>query len=455
MPIRAYCTICSDYFDNFRDVAAIHCGHTFHNECLAQWFHSAPSRTCPQCRIKVSAKQIINKLFFDIGESEQVLDAETLQNELDRAKSQLLQKEKEKKDRQLIIDKLRDTLDERNTKVESMVKELSETEMLCSTLKKQMRHLEQQQDNSKSAKEEARRLRQKLKTLESVQVLLQSQRSEVEEMIRDMGIGQSAVEQLSIYCVSLKKEYENLKETFKSSVDMSEKLKREHFVITCKLEKSVSQLEKVKEELQASQEDVRNADKEIMNLKKKVEFLQKSLSTPNRTNEALSRLMFESPAPVDLQHPKLHKPTFGEDIDLSLTYDFDTPGHTAPTPDTTSSKKIKLDTAGLSRLHQPSKSLDKSKKTKKDEDDHSPPSVFKHSMLFQKKPCGSFLDPHRNQGAVRTGFDGLGGRTKFIEPTKMTEIRPLPLKARKRKKVSRTTANTLICNQPKLENFLI
>lgn len=38
-----------------------------------------------------------------------------------------------------------------------------------------------------------------------IELLLQSQRPEVEEMIRDMGVGQAAVEQLAIYCVSLKK----------------------------------------------------------------------------------------------------------------------------------------------------------------------------------------------------------------------------------------------------------
>lgn len=38
-----------------------------------------------------------------------------------------------------------------------------------------------------------------------IELLLQSQRSEVEEMIRDMGVGQSAVEQLAVYCISLKK----------------------------------------------------------------------------------------------------------------------------------------------------------------------------------------------------------------------------------------------------------
>lgn len=38
-----------------------------------------------------------------------------------------------------------------------------------------------------------------------IELLLQSQRSEVEEMIKEMGVGQAAVEQLAIYCVSLKK----------------------------------------------------------------------------------------------------------------------------------------------------------------------------------------------------------------------------------------------------------
>lgn len=38
-----------------------------------------------------------------------------------------------------------------------------------------------------------------------IELLLQSQRPEVEEMIRDMGVGHSAVEQLAVYCVSLKK----------------------------------------------------------------------------------------------------------------------------------------------------------------------------------------------------------------------------------------------------------
>ncbi|XP_059800576.1 E3 ubiquitin-protein ligase TRAIP isoform X2 [Hypanus sabinus] len=376
-----------------------------------------------------------------------------LRNELDSVKSQLLLKGKEKKDQQSIIDTLRRTLDTRNEKIESLTKELNEAEILCSTLKKQVRKLEQQGDDSKSAKEEARRLQQKLKTVQNIQLLLQTQRPEVEEMIREVGVGQSAIEQLSIYCISLKKEYENLKETFKSFVDTSEKLKKENFASNCKLQKCMSQLKNLKGELQSSQEELQNADREIMNLKKKVEFLQKSLSTPNRTNEAISRLIFESPAPVDLQFPKLHKPATGEDIELCQMYDFNTPDCIPPTSLSTTSKKIRRDTAGSSTPNRSSKLLSNSKMTNRDEDDNILPTFLRNSLLFQKKSCGSCMDPHRNQGSVRTGFDGLGGRTKFIEPTKMMEIRPLPLKT-KRKKVTRVTVKRSICNQPKLKDFL-
>uniref|UniRef100_A0A8C3X941 E3 ubiquitin-protein ligase TRAIP n=1 Tax=Catagonus wagneri TaxID=51154 RepID=A0A8C3X941_9CETA len=101
MPIRALCTICSDFFDHSRDVAAIHCGHTFHFQCLIQWFETAPSRTCPQCRIQVGKRTIINKLFFDLAqEEENVLDAEflklqTVYSELDQAKLELKSAQKD------------------------------------------------------------------------------------------------------------------------------------------------------------------------------------------------------------------------------------------------------------------------------------------------------------------------------------------------------------------------
>uniref|UniRef100_A0A669EYS1 TRAF-interacting protein n=1 Tax=Oreochromis niloticus TaxID=8128 RepID=A0A669EYS1_ORENI len=357
MPIRAYCTICSDFFDHSRDVAAIHCGHTFHYECLLQWFQTAPTKTCPQCRKQVSTRHIISKLFFDIGgEEESTADPESLQ-------VPILQQYK--------------TLHAFWHLKQNL--HIKEKDMLCSALKTQMSYLETQQNEVQAAKEEVRRLRTKLKTFESLDVLLQGQRAEVESMITDMGISQAAVEQLSIYCISLKKEYDNLKGTLKASNDMCEKLKREVLSSNSKLQKATIEVNQTKEDMKSLQSDLTCADKEISSLKKKVEFLQKSLSTPTRTNEAVSRLIFESPAPLELElkQPRLHHPADSEDIDLNMTYDITTPDDGAKRPMRVPLKKMRLD-----------------------------PPVGKNVFVFQ----------------VRTGYDGLGGRTKFIQPVSFLSL---------------------------------
>ncbi|XP_063072479.1 E3 ubiquitin-protein ligase TRAIP [Engraulis encrasicolus] len=437
MPIRAYCTICSDFFDHSRDVAAIHCGHTFHHECLQQWFQTAPNKTCPQCRKQVSTRHIISKLFFDIGGEEEgaEVDPENLQNELNRLKAVLSSRDKDCRDRQKLIESLKLTVEKLKVDLERLKKDIGDKEMVCTVLKNELRSLEKQHHDAKAAKEEARQLRVKLKTYESLDTVLQGQRAEVEAMITDLGVGQSAVEQLSIYCVSLKKEYDNLKSSFRSTNDMCEKLRREVFMSNNKLQKATNEMNHAKEEMLATQKDLRNADKEITSLKKKVEILQKTLSTPNRTNDAISRLVFESPAPLELK-PRLHRPDNEQDIDLNLTFDVPTPEPVEhkPSHSQAPAKKMRLDSTGASPFHSGNTS-DAAKKSQVKEDPMDP--FLRNSHLFRRKAFGSMLDPHSKPGAVRTGYDGLGGRTKFFQPSPLSEIRPLAVKAVKRKKVSR------------------
>uniref|UniRef100_A0A1A7YFV1 TRAF-interacting protein n=1 Tax=Iconisemion striatum TaxID=60296 RepID=A0A1A7YFV1_9TELE len=399
MPIRAYCTICSDFFDHCRDVAAIQCGHTFHYECLLQWFQTAPTKTCPQCRRQVSTRHIINKLFFDIGgEEEGSADPESLQNEIDRMRALLSSKERDWQDKQKVIDGLKNTVDKQRRDLDSVRKEIIDKEMLCTALK--FGHV--------------------------------VTGDEVESMVTDMGVSQASVEQLSIYCISLKKEYDNLKVNLKSSNDMCEKLKREVLSSNTKLQKAAMEVNQTKEDKKSLQKDLSNADKEISSLKKKVEFLQKTLSTPTRTNEALSRLVFESPAPLELKPPRLHHSTDVEEVDLNATYDITTPDHVTSRPAPVPHKKICLDPlmTSISKLGGTGSSVSKAQ----GEEPLSIP-VFRNSLLFRKKTLGSMLDPQRKAGAVRTGYDGLGGRTKFIQPSPLAEIRPLV--RTKRKKVTR------------------
>ncbi|XP_008061369.1 E3 ubiquitin-protein ligase TRAIP [Carlito syrichta] len=446
MPIRALCTICSDFFDHSRDVAAIHCGHIFHLQCLIQWFETAPSRTCPQCRIQVGKRSIINKLFFDLSqEEENVLDAELLKNELDNVRAQLSQKEKEKRDSQVIIDTLRDTLEERNATVESLQQALGKAEMLCSTLKKQMKYLEQQQDETKQARKEARRLRSKMKTMEKIELLLQSQRPEVEEMIRDMGVGQSAVEQLAVYCVSLKKEYENLKEARKASGELTDKLKKDLFSSKSKLQAVYSELNQANLELRSVQKDLQSAEKEIKSLKKKLTMLQETLNLPPVASETVNRLVLESPAPVEML--KLRRPSFSDDIDLNATFEADTPPAWPSRSQHDHSKKLCLE-----KTHSPVQNIPKKipKGTKQEsqlslggqrcvgEPDEELAGAFpvfiRNAILGQKQLKRARAESCHSKDVVRTGFDGLGGRTKFIQPTDTAMIRPLPIKVKAKAK---------------------
>ncbi|XP_063104946.1 E3 ubiquitin-protein ligase TRAIP isoform X2 [Cavia porcellus] len=438
MPIRALCTICSDLFDHSRDVAAIHCGHTFHLQCLVQWFETAPSRTCPQCRIQVGKRTIINKLFFDLAQEEEMtLDAEFLKNELDNIRAQLSQKEKEKRDSQNIIDTLRNMLEERNATVESLQAALDKAEMLCSTLKKQMKYLEQQQNETKQAQEEARRLRNKMKTMEQIELLLQSQRPEVEEMIRDMGVGQSAVEQLAVYCVSLKKEYENLKEMRKASGELADKLRKDLVLSRNK------------------------------SLKKKLTMLQETLNLPPVTSETVNRLVLESPAPMEMLNLKLCRPSCHSVVDLDATFDVDTPPAQPSGSQRGCFKKLCLEKA-----HSPVEDMfrKKPKVPKQDSQDtlggqshiEEPdeelagafPVFIRKGVLGQKQPKRAMTNSCHSTDVVRMGFDGLGGRTKFIQSTDTTVIRPLPVKSKAKTK-QRVRAKTVQPpSQTKLDTFL-
>ena len=82
--------ICSDLFAHDTDIAAAPCGHTFHSNCLHQWFNASNQSTCPQCRARVNVRNVIKKLYFDVAEAhEDEPDAATLENSIGNLKAQV------------------------------------------------------------------------------------------------------------------------------------------------------------------------------------------------------------------------------------------------------------------------------------------------------------------------------------------------------------------------------
>ena len=69
--LDAACCICTERYTNIniRDnpVAVAPCGHTFHAQCVLRWMRMKTKNTCPQCRQKVTKKQIIHPIYFQEG----------------------------------------------------------------------------------------------------------------------------------------------------------------------------------------------------------------------------------------------------------------------------------------------------------------------------------------------------------------------------------------------------
>ncbi|XP_078470476.1 E3 ubiquitin-protein ligase TRAIP [Lampetra planeri] len=460
MPIRAQCTICSDLFDNKSNISAILCGHTFHEECLTHWLQTAARKTCPQCRISVNAQNIISKLFFDVADESSFLqDPETLQNELDKKNLQLVVKMKELTEVRKAMGILEHSLGNKSTRLEVVNKQLQESQDICAALQEQMKFFNKQNADAKATKAELQRLRTKMQSMERLESFLSAQGDEVKGLVGDVGTGAVAVEHLSLYCISMKREYDKLKDNLKLVVEEKDRIQRERLSFQSLLQRTSSKLEQTEEHLKVTKEDIQQADKENLSLKKKVDFLQKALSSPCRANEAITRLIQESPAPLELRRPERGQFVH---LDLDGFYSPDTP-EPPPQPGTSAGGPAKRkQTDGLAnqaaKLSRPAPSHNQDENDSEDEIKMS--HFLKTSTLFKKRSYAGTPKGCSTKGSVRTGFDGMGGRTKFIEPTNVAEIRPALVAIKK--KVSRPPGGLARCshkktvpeNQPKLDVFL-
>lgn len=70
---RTDCPVCLDVFDD-RPIAAVACGHVFHESCVSQW----NKRECPLCRMAYNKSKPI-RLFLNCSEFRRSNDGDHLQ----------------------------------------------------------------------------------------------------------------------------------------------------------------------------------------------------------------------------------------------------------------------------------------------------------------------------------------------------------------------------------------
>ncbi|CAJ0596320.1 unnamed protein product [Cylicocyclus nassatus] len=73
MLIHGMCAICGEIFIT-NNIAALHCGHTFHADCIQEWFKHTETPTCPNCRTLTATNQVVRRLFFSVSDDTTLVD---------------------------------------------------------------------------------------------------------------------------------------------------------------------------------------------------------------------------------------------------------------------------------------------------------------------------------------------------------------------------------------------
>ncbi|KAK7072443.1 hypothetical protein SK128_027439 [Halocaridina rubra] len=301
--MRVGCVICGDLFVVSDDISATPCGHTFHAVCLIQWIER--SKSCPQCRHKVTQKSIL-KLFFDSSSSSDTqVDPDTLQFQIDNMKFQIRLKEQEiiklKEDNSCISKRNSDLREEYKT-LERKLKDKETTNM---ALKTQLKYLDELKIKADRAEEKSKILKSQLSVLQDVQLIVSGTNEDVEVMLMSHADSGDSARSLATFCSFLKRE-------MSKAVDDKKRIRNLNLTLKSDMKDLQSSYNTVSEKLDTYeqvnkqlQDDILSLELDNQSLRKKIGRLEEAIASPsgNVKNSALHRLIAESPAPEKLKRP--------------------------------------------------------------------------------------------------------------------------------------------------------
>ncbi|XP_066262668.1 E3 ubiquitin-protein ligase TRAIP-like isoform X1 [Euwallacea similis] len=283
------CVICSDLFTPSADIYSTQCGHIFHYTCLLHWFEN--SKTCPQCRNKVSTKSLV-RLYVNVAQSQDLGDDVTvLQHKLDSIEFSMKLKEQEMKN---IAIKNKE-IENKNKALLLHVKELETSERtydsIVAALKEQVKFFKGQVKNCNKLKDEVTKLKNEIKGLENVQIAVSGTKQQVQDIIRN----ENNVESLALLAATLKKSLvdtdrrkRELQHEHKKTQNELLQCKRKMDDMKCKLDETKRQLISLKS----------SYEMEVNFLKNKFTQLTVRLEE-NRSsdcvNNSIQRIVAESP----------------------------------------------------------------------------------------------------------------------------------------------------------------
>ncbi|RDD39118.1 E3 ubiquitin-protein ligase TRAIP [Trichoplax sp. H2] len=415
------CPICTDgtsYRDE--DLAAGRCGHVFHYSCLEKWV--IQSKTCPTCRNRCTKRDII-KLFFDCSRSD---DCNTSNHLTDDPQQLRMQLDKyiaiyEKRDSQYqkILNENQDLEEE----LSNLKDTLKTTKLALRDYKKINKDLKEQQeetlrklDQASFVASQSNMLHEKLRRLDGLRSILESNSDEVDKMIKHVGEGPAAIEQLCTYISSLKKEYEKLKESKKF-------IKSEKYNLEIELRKYIKLSENAKSDLEDMKKRFTAASQKLEQYKLENGVLQKKLKIINNKlrnfkKQDISSMqkkmltLHDSPVEIDF----LENSVDDEGSSISRTNELRSANETS------SSLRAIANKNGLRFVDAVDMTSARTRvDIKKKEYKENKTNSADHFSHFEKN---AKMLTQKNDGVVRFGFNGLGGHSKVLHLQKRSDSFP-------------------------------
>lgn len=279
--MRVVCTICTDQIKD--NLCAAPCGHTFHYQCLSQWL--LHGKNCPQCRERCLERNIIRLYVNTPSDTSMVesslLDPQELQEKLSLQKDLMAHKDKALAEARESLDAIQEEMLAWQAQHRDTHRKLVNEQASNAVLKRELKEAEEN-------RQEVKKLRSRVGTLEGVEKVLRGSKEDVDELV---AAHRNSSSTLAMLVVALKRDYKVLKEKKDGLVRDKNKLGEEATLLKRKLvskEKEVSALETA----------LHLAEEEKEALRKKVEMLQAAVDSPG-SRYALKR-MLESPMPEQL-----------------------------------------------------------------------------------------------------------------------------------------------------------
>lgn len=230
--MRVTCCICSDILDEVTSTSVASCGHVFHSNCITLWISN--SGTCPVCRKRVNHRNI-TRLYFTLPTSNEVENPSVLENEILDLKAQLSARDIELQKLQKQKEDTAAYAKEAEKRASDLQQAVYKNESVITKLRLDLKSLNGLQARNLKLEQMNSSLNNDLQLLNNVQLIVNGTQKDIDVLIQECGDASEATKQMATYCTVLKRELQNVIDSKRKLREEQAKLKEENCCYAAKI----------------------------------------------------------------------------------------------------------------------------------------------------------------------------------------------------------------------------